>query len=285
MKKTCAGDHRAMQGGFQQCLKWKRSMSIDRIKFLYRSYSWAWLKTLLVIPPYLPSGFTMSDFFRFMCEETFLFTPRYARKLVVIHNGQILSEITKDRGAVLAPLHYGSFFLSGGAIVHQLKLRCTAIVTHNNLLVLPAEEADFWRGVHHRTQLLHQQPLFHAGITPRQEMLQYLAKPQNLLWAMLDVREAGRDRPEFPFSFLQKQIHLQTGAARLASRAGVPLIPMCIQYIRKEQRHHLHFGLPISPENSPAEMTQQALTQLEKFVVNQPEQFFHDMNYFSASAH
>lgn len=243
--------------------------------------SWTWIKRLLVSPPYLPSNYNASEFLRFMREETFLYTPRYARQLVVIHNGQILNGITKERGAVLAPLHYGSFFLSGGAIVQQLKLNCTAIVTHNNLLVLPAEEADFWRGVHHRTQKLHQQPLFHAGITPRQEILEYLAKPHNLVWAMLDVREVGRDRKEFPFFYLQRQIYLQTGAAQLACLAGVPLVPMCIQYNREEGRHHLHFGSPISPENSPIEMTQQAITQLEKYVDNQPQQFFHDMDYFS----
>lgn len=245
---------------------------------------WAWLKKLLVIPPNLPSKYTMPDFFRFMCEETFLYTPRYARQRVVIHNGHILSEITKERGAVLAPLHYGSFFLSGGAIFHQLNLRCNAIVTHNNLLVLPVDEASMWIGMHQRTQKLHQQPLFHAGLTPRQDIVQYLTKPRNLLWAMMDVREAGRERPEFPFVFKSRQIYLQTGAARLACIAGVPFVPMNIKYNRSERRHHLYIGDPIAPINSPDEMTQQALTQIEKYIFDQPEQFFHDMDYFSVPA-
>lgn len=217
-----------------------------------------------------------------MCEETFLYSHRYAKKLVHIHNGHILHDLTKERGAVLAPLHYGSFFLSGGAIAHQLKLHCNAIVTHNNLLVLSAEEANFWRGVHKRTQQLHQQPIFYAGKTSSQEILQYLAKPRNLLWAMLDVREVGRDRPEFPFVFQQRQIYLQTGAARLACRAEVPLVPMCIQYSGEARRHNLYFGTPLLPEIHPNEMTQLALTQLEMHVAKQPKQFFHDMSFFSA---
>lgn len=244
-------------------------------------HSSTWIKKLLVRPPYLPTDYTAPEFFRFMCEETHLYTPQYTKRLVVIHDGHKLSEVTRQRGAVLAPLHYGSYFLSGGAIVHQLKLHCTAIVTHSNLLVLPAEQAEMWRGIHHRTQRLHQQPLFHAGITPRQDIVQYLAEPHNLLWAMMDVREVGRDRPEFPFIFQEQQIYLQTGAARLACLADVPFIPMCIKYNRAERRHHLHFGSPIPPGNSPTEMTQQALTQLERHIVNQPQQFFHDMNYFS----
>lgn len=241
---------------------------------------WPRMKKPLASPPELPNGYSMSDYARFMREETFLYTPRYAKQAVVIHGSQNLGEITRHRGAILAPLHYGSFFLSGGAIVHQLKLRCTAIVTHNNLLVLPVEEADFWRGVHQRSARLYRQPLFHAGITSRQDIVRYLAEPHNLLWAMLDVREVSRKRPEFPFHFLERQIYLQTGAARLACLAEVPLVPVCIQYTLEERRHHLHLGSPILPDKTPVEMTQQALTQLENHVTSQPQQFFHDMDMF-----
>jgi lauroyl/myristoyl acyltransferase len=196
----------------------------------------------------------------------------------------MLREVTRQCGAVLAPLHYGSFFLTGGAIFHQLNLRCTAIVTHNNMLVIPAEQAAMWRRIHHRTERLQQQVLFRAGVTPVQDIERYLSKPHCLLWAMMDVREAGRERPEFPFEFQQRQIYLQTGAARLASQTGRPFVPIHIKYNRSEKLHHLHFGSPISSNNSPVEMTQQALTQLEKHLDDQPQQFFHDMNYFSVPA-
>lgn len=244
--------------------------------------SWVWLNKLLASPPYLPESYNASDYARFMREETFLYSPQYAKRAVVIHNGQMLGEITKHRGAILAPLHYGSFFLSSGAIVHQLKLPCTPIVTSRNLTVLPAEEEAFWRGVHQRSAKLYRQELFHAGITPPREIVRYLAVPHNLLLAMLDVREAGGTAKEFPFSFLQRQIYLQTGPARLACLAGVPLVPMCIQYNQEERLHHLHFGSPVWPVTPPIEMTQQALTQLEPYVVGRPQQFFHDLiNVFS----
>ena len=248
-------------------------------------HSWVWLKKLLASPPYLSDGYNASDYARFMREETFLYTPQYAKGRVVIHNGQNLGEITKHRGAILAPMHYGSFFLSGGAIVHQLKLPCTAIVTSRNLSVLPAEEAAFWRGVHHRSEGLYRQPLFRAGVTPRQHMVRYLAEPHNLLWVMLDVRETGRERPEFPFLFLQRQLYLQTGPARLACLAGVPLVPMCIQYNLEERQHHLHFGSPVWPDKTPIEMTQQAITQLEMHIARQPQQFFHDISIFLEPHH
>ncbi len=248
-------------------------------------HPWRWLNKLLVIPPHLPGDYDTSGYAHFMREETFLFTPKYARQSVVIHGGHILNETTKRRGAILASVHYGSFFLSSGAIVHQLKLPCTDIVTSRNLTALPAEEGAFWRGVHQRSARLYGQPLFHAGITPPREMVRYLSKPKNLLLAMLDVRESGNIAKESPFSFLQKQIYLQTGPARLARLAGVPFVPMCIRYEPEERRHHLYLGLPISSENSPIEMTQQAIAQLERYVAGQPRQFFHDMSLFQEPLH
>ncbi|MEI7682554.1 MAG: hypothetical protein WCK07_24385, partial [Betaproteobacteria bacterium] len=197
--------------------------------------------------------------------------------------GWKLAEITRQRGAILAPLHYGSFFLSSGAIVHQLNLRCTPIVTSRNLSVLPADEEAFWRGVHRRSEKLYQQPLFHSGITPPRELVRYLTEPHNLLLAMLDVREANGKAKEFPFVFLRQQIYLQTGPARLARLAGVPLVPTCIQYNQHERRHHMHFGSPVEPDKTPVEMTQQAITQLEQYVGGLPQQLFHDLaNIFSS---
>lgn len=246
-------------------------------------HSWRWLKKLLAAPPYLPEGYNASDYASFMREETYLYTPKYAKRAVVIHNGQKLVEITRHRGAILAPVHYGSFFLSSGAIAHQLKLPCTAIVTSRNLSVLPAEEERFWRGVHQRSEKLYRQPLFYPGITPPRELVRYLAEPHNLLLAMLDVREAGVATKEFAFTFQQRQIYLQTGPARLACLTGAPLVPMCIQYNQKERRHHLYLGEPVWPDKNPIEMTQQAITQLEPYVAEQPQQLFHDLvNAFSS---
>ena len=248
-----------------------------------RERSRRWRKKLLASPPYLPDPYSGSDYARFMREETFLFTPRYARRAVQIHDGRKLAELTRRRGAILAPLHYGSFFLTSGAIVHQLELRCTPIVTSRNLSVLPADEEAFWRGVHRRSERLYRQPLFHSGITPPRELVRYLAGPHNLLLAMMDVREANSKATEFPFVFLQQKIYLQTGPARLARLAQVPLVPTCIQYNPRERRHHMYFGSPVEPDTTPIEMTQQAIAQLEQEVGDLPQQLFHDLaNIFSS---
>lgn len=240
------------------------------------------LKKRKEFPPLLSSNYDMEEYLKFMREEIFLYTKKYAKDNVFIHDREILFEATQRKGAVLAPLHYGSYFLSGCALVQQLKLSCNAIVTHNNLLILPEKEANFWRFAHRQVEKLQRQSIFYAGKTSRNEIINTLQKKNSLIWSMLDVREVGRERPEFAFDFQGTKIYLQTGSARLASLANVPLIPICIQYNLDEKRHHLYIGEPILSKNSPIEMTQAALIQLESIVSTQPNQFFHNMDYFSS---
>jgi hypothetical protein len=131
---------------------------------------------------------------------------------------------------------------------------------------------------------LHGQKIFYAGINKKDEIVDYLSAPKNVLWAMLDVREVGRDRPEFPFVFQGKTLYLQIGSARLACSAQVPLVPIGIRYDRIHRVHNLFVGTAIASDSDPIEMTQQALAQLEKFSDQSPNQYFHDMDYFATPA-
>lgn len=244
-----------------------------------------WLKSFIAAPPALPVDYDMADFAGFMRKETYLYTPRYAKKYVVIHGQENLRAVAAHSGALLAPLHYGSFFLAGGAIVHQLKMPYTAIVTNRNFAILPIEEQQFWRGVHQRSEYLYGQTLFRTGTHPK-GLVSYLRTAGNLLGATLDVREVGLVAEEYPFDFLQKKIYLSTGPARLAFLAKVPVIPMTIQYNVAEQRHHLYLDEPIYPSRDHVETTQRVLSSLEFHIAGQPRQFFHDLlNGFALPHH
>lgn len=236
-----------------------------------------WLSSLISKPPALPEKYTKADYSKFMRDETYLYSPRYANKYVSIHGQDRLIEIAAQGSALLTPLHYGSFFLSGGAIVQQLNLSYTAIVTGRNITCLPEEEQLFWKGVHQRSSDLYKRPLFYTGSTPPRNLLAYLDKPGNFLGAVLDVREQGQFPNEYPFDFLGTQIYLPTGPARLAYLANVPIVPMTIQYNQSEQRHHLYFGEPILPCKDHVEVTQQLLSYLEYYIAAQPLQCFYDM--------
>ncbi len=240
-----------------------------------------WLDRFISQPPELPENYSALDFKAFMCKETHLYSPRYAKKYVTLHGQDELLEVAQHSGVLLTPVHYGSFFLSGGAVVQQLKLPYTAIVTGRN--VIPCQEqALFWAGVHQRSSRLYQQPLFYTGRTSPKDILKYLAEPSNLLCAMLDVREQGQKPKETVFNFLGNLVYLNTGPARLAYLAKVPIIPMTIQYDYLARRHHLYFGEPIMPCKDHFQVTQQVLSAIEYYIAKQPQQWFFDMpNIFS----
>lgn len=232
-------------------------------------------RRLSATPPGLPDNYVRADYAQFMRAETYGYSLCYARQRVVIHGGDHLLRIAQQSGGMLACLHYGSFFLSGGAVVRQLGLPYTAVVTSRNLLVLPEAEAAFWKAVHRRAEMLYGQPLFSTGAPPR-TLLKWLETPGNMLGVVLDVREHGHKIKEHPFNFLGQPIFMQTGPAKLACLARVPLVPMTIRYDPAEKRHHLYFDAPIMPAD-PVGMTQEALTILARYVTEAPNQLYQDI--------
>ena len=69
-----------------------------------------------------------SSFDEFMRKETYRFSPSYARRMVSIHGGEYLVD-SKESGGILLFLHHGSFFLSGGSIIHKLGLNFSLIAS------------------------------------------------------------------------------------------------------------------------------------------------------------
>ena len=87
-------------------------------------------RQFFAIPPSLKVDYSRDDYFNFFQKETEIFSKKYAKERVIIHGRSELMALAENGGAVLAPIHHGSFFLSGGVFVHQLGLNCNAIVTH-----------------------------------------------------------------------------------------------------------------------------------------------------------
>ncbi len=227
-------------------------------------------------PPGLAQNYDMGDYGRFMREETFLYSARYARSRVVLHGQEHLVESARDSGVMVAFLHYGSFFLTGGAIVHQLGLPYTAIASRRNLAVMSPEESRFWEGVHRRGQQLYGHPLFFTDQSPRLS-LNWLKEPGNVLGVVLDVREHDQQYREDPYRFLGHTLFMQSGPARLAAIARVPIVPATIRYCPGERRHHLHFDAPVKSEGDPVAVTQRLLEVLGDRLGEAPAQQFYDI--------
>src|SRR3989304_8404905 len=83
-------------------------------------------------PPHLPENYTLNDYVRFMREETFQYSVRYARRLVVIHGREHLLEAARNGGAMVAFLHYGRWILAGGALAHRPGLPYTVVASRRN---------------------------------------------------------------------------------------------------------------------------------------------------------
>lgn len=229
--------------------------------------------TSLFLPkrPKFNGELTNRNFERFMRAETFAFAPAYARRLIEIRGTEHLAA---GRGGVLAFLHFGSFFLSGGALVHQLGLPYTLIASRRNLSLLPPDEADFWRGVHRRSGELFGQPLFFSD-EPATKMARWL-RQGNLLGAAIDVREEGFGQQSGRFRFCGRDIFLHLGPARMAAITRQPLHAMTLVFDERQRRHTLHLGPPITV-NDPEAAVRSVLAEMEPLVAPRLWQLYHDL--------
>jgi len=231
-------------------------------------------RCLLALPPHLANEVTMDSYREFMQEETFSYSPRYAKQRVVIHNAQALEDAATDSGALIAFMHYGSFFLMGGAVRHQLGLPYTAIASRRNLNVMTPSDKTFWHGAHKRSGKLYEKALFFSDEKVMQSR-RWLEKPKHTLGVALDVHEIDFPQPRYPFEFLGRQVFLPIAPARLAKIANVSLVPAAMHFDVKTSCHHLQFFTPIQVI-SPTDATQMALCALEGRVRDDPNQQFFD---------
>lgn len=235
------------------------------------------------LPPLLPEPYTAADFGAFMRAEVYRFSARYARNRVVVDGGALAH--LNGRGAILAFLHYGSFFLSGGALVHQLGLPYTAIASNRNLHPSMMSEHDirFWLYTHKRSRELYRQRLFLSAESPR-PALRWL-QDGGLLGVALDVREIGHRHQEYPVPCGEKTYYLQDGPERLARIAGVPMLPMSIRYVPEEGRHQLRVGEAVSVEHPDGAATRAMFDWLMADPLAEPRQMFHSLDCFEQPAH
>lgn len=249
-------------------MRWRQSALAGRLSRL-RRHLWP-------TPPALGEGHSLADFGSFMREETQRFSPRYARHLIDIDGREHLLAAAAPGGVMVVFLHYGSWILAGGAIAHRLGLPYTVIASRRNLDFVPPEEKHFWEGVHHRGRHLYGHALFYTDESPRPAM-RWLRQRRHVLGVALDVREHGQRFEEHPYAFLGGTIYMQSGPARMARVAGVPMVPAAIQYQPALRRHRLVFEPAVVAEDDPRVTTQRLLSTLEKYVAERPEQQFHDI--------
>ena len=124
----------------------------------------------------------------FMKSEISFYSQSYSRNFVKIHGAENVIKL-ENEGAVLVFLHFGSFFLTGGALTNQLGINYTAVASKRNLEFLSPNENSFWNKVHSISENLYGNKLFYTDNYPR-SMINWLNKG-NFLGVALDVNEKG----------------------------------------------------------------------------------------------
>jgi lauroyl/myristoyl acyltransferase len=220
-------------------------------------------------------------FDEFMRRETYLFSPEYARRMVNIHGGEHLID-SKGSGGILLFLHHGSFFLSGGAIMHKLGLNFSLIASRRNLKFMPSGQQEFWKNVHSRSARLYENRLMYSDYGVR-NILNFL-NDNIFLGVAVDVQEKGHYHQTRCFQFQDKHLFFQTSAERLAILSKKKVFGMVIVYDSKKKMHDLHISPPLLPDKSFS-ASQSALEFMESIIPVDHAQMFHNLNkLFSKSS-
>lgn len=210
----------------------------------------------------------------FMKSEISFYSQSYSRNFVKIHGAENVIKL-ENEGAVLVFLHFGSFFLTGGALTNQLGINYTAVASKRNLEFLSPNENSFWNKVHSISENLYGNKLFYTDNYPR-SMINWLNKG-NFLGVALDVNEKGINHQFSKFKLFNTNYNFQTAAYRLAEITNKKIIAMLIFYDKKKFRHNLYLSHPFDVGN-PNNCIQDCLNFMEPHMCKYKNQFFHDID-------
>lgn len=208
-----------------------------------------------------------------MKDETFHFSPSYAMTRVKIH-GEEKIDCNNRGGGIFCFLHFGSFFLSGGAISKHMNLNYTAVASTSNHEFLAKEEKFFWKGVFSRAEKMYSRKLFFTDENPK-HFIDWVMNG-NYLGVAIDVIEAKKKNKLKEYVFLGSKILLQTSAARLSRITKKPMIPMTIRHCPWRNSHDLFLGDPIFVDDIDTAM-ERALLEFEDKTKDFRYQYFHNL--------
>lgn len=209
-----------------------------------------------------------------MKSEISFYSQSYSRNFVNIHGAENVIKLEKE-GAVLVFLHFGSFFLTGGALTNQLGINYSAVASKRNLEFLTQKEKLFWNKVHVISENLYGNKLFYTDNYPKC-MINWLNNG-NFLGVALDVNEKGLNNKFSKFKLFNSSYNFQTSAYRLAKVTNKKIIAMLISYDKKKFCHNLHLSSAIDLVN-PDYCIQECLDFMEPHMNKYKNQFFHDID-------
>jgi hypothetical protein len=213
-----------------------------------------------------------SRFYNLMLSESFILNKKYLENNFIIHNSEAIDKC-RETGAIIAFIHYGSFFLIGPALIHHKRCKYTAIASLDNT---KGSQRKFWESFHERFNKYYSHNLILRSSYPRKFIS--LLKSPYFIGVALDVHTKRKHRKIKKYRFQNKDIYLDDYVGTLSSKYSKPVIACTINYDSYYNTHRIFLSEPIDQnENVTLESINFINTKSTDHF-----QFFHDfLNLFS----
>lgn len=203
----------------------------------------------------------------FMIHEHFALNKKYLKNNIIINNIDNFKENIPNGGIVVF-LHYGSFFITGAALVNQSPCNYTAIASLRNV---QGKAKIFWQNFHDIANRFYSSDMFLVGTYPY-KIIEWL-KNDNFLGVALDVHTKRRNQQLKTFRFGSDTLVFDDYATRLARMTGKPIIASVISYDKSCSKQILTLSDPIYDYENAVQIS---LDFMYKSITD-PTQFFHDI--------
>jgi lauroyl/myristoyl acyltransferase len=208
-----------------------------------------------------------------MFNESYFLSTKYLNEKVLIYNSESI-EKCKESGAVIGFIHYGSFFLSGCALIEQLCCEFTLIASLANQV---GRNKTIWSSFHRRYN-----KFYTSNIILNTDYLgKYveLLKSNYFIGVALDVHVKRKLKNIKKIPFMDYHVFFDDYISTISQKYGKPVIACNIYFDSKEQLHKLYLSDPIPPNPYQAE-------RIMSFIQNYTfceSQYFHNLKKIFSS--
>ena len=216
------------------------------------------------------------SYFHFMFNESYFLSRKYLSEKVIIYISTAIEKCKKS-GAIIGFIHYGSFFLSGSALIQQLGCKFTLIASLENQV---GRNKSMWKSFHSRYNKFYTSKI----ILNTDYLNNYvkLLKSNYFIGVALDVHTKRKNRKIKKISFLDYHVYIDDYISLLSQKYNKPVIACNIFFDSKEQLHKIYLSEPIPPNPYQAEKT---MSFIQNYIFCE-SQYFHNLKkIFSSPSH
>lgn len=212
---------------------------------------------------------------KFMLSECFVLNEKYINDKVTIYNSAVIQRNLK-KGGLIVFLHYGNFFLTGAAIISQIKCSYTAVASLENV---QGKALLFWKKLHEVFNRLYTTNMFLHDTYPL-KMIRWL-EDGNFLGVALDVHTKRTNVSYNTYSLGEDIINFDNYVPKLARLSHKPVIASVIEFDSQNQKHKLTFSNEIYDYENAIQKSLDFFSNN----INDSNQYFHNLKLIFGNWH